>query len=85
MRVVLFNDGQGWRPAIAKPGRKLYTMVHFRDSWPIKVSVSKVKNKDSRFFREMDYDLKKAARRFRRVGVKHMSKAARSILQEVLS
>lgn len=85
MQTVIFNDGNGWRPGIAKEGTKVFSIVHFQDSENHKVTVSRVPKAESRYFRDLDYDPKKAARRFRKVGVKHMTKQARAIIEEVLS
>lgn len=85
MIVVTLHDGEQFFTGIAKPGTKYWTIVRYKDG--ASVGTTKVANNQTRhnWYEKEDYDVKRAARRFRKAGIKNMTKAARKIIEEVLS
>lgn len=85
MIVVLLHDGEQFFTGLAKAGKKYWTVVRFKDG--AAVGTVKIANAATRnnWYPKEGYDIKKAARKFKRKGVNNMTKAARKIIEEALS
>lgn len=82
MRLVTYKlDPCGSKIAFVKVARKLLHLVMMENSG---LCVKKVPLSEERFMTDLDYNMPKAAKRFRKFGKAHgSSKAARNLLKGV--